>query len=115
MARDLPGEFRTLATVYPEFNEGTSCSKVAFKVRKKTFVFVEQKQDDWNAMIKLSDSLAEAETLAKKTPDNISVGKHGWVTLRFANGKGPSKSVLKRWVDESFRLMAPKKLLAMLD
>lgn len=115
MSRNIPEEIRKLATAYPDLTEGTSCAKVAFKVKGKSFVFVEQKDGEWNAMVKLDASLADAKARQKKQPNNISVGNHGWTTLKFKNGKGPPKTVLRRWIDESFRLLAPKKVVAELD
>lgn len=115
MARNIPEQIREIAFTYPELTEGTSCSKVAFKVKGKSFVFVEQKDGEWNAMMRLGDSIPEAELMAKESPDNVSIGKHGWTTLRFKNGKGPTKKILKRWIDESFRILAPRKVLAEMD
>lgn len=112
---NLPAHLRALAMRYPETTEGTSCTKAAFKVRTKSFLFLEEKEDSWNLMLKLDESLDEAELLAEKQPDNYSVGKHGWTTLRFPSGKGPPVKLLDRWVDESFRLLAPRKLVAVLD
>jgi hypothetical protein len=47
--------------------------------------------------------------------DNYQVGKSGWVTLRFPAGESPGMAVLERWVDESFRLLVPKRWVAVLD
>lgn len=113
--KDVPGQLRTLALTYPDTTEGSSCSNAAFKAGKKSFLFVGEKEESWTMMVKLSDSLKEAERLASEKPDNFSVGLHGWTTLRFPNGKGPAKKLLERWVDESFRLLATKKLIAQLD
>lgn len=114
-ARNPPADIRIMALEYPGVTEGTSCNKAAFKAGKKSFVFLGEQDDGWNLMVKLSDSLDEAELMAETKPDNVSVGQHGWTTLRFANGKGPAKKVLKRWIDESYRLLATKKLIAQLD
>jgi len=110
-----PELIRTLALSYPETTERTSCNKAKFEAGKKSFVFLGETGDGWNLMVKLSDSLGELELLTEKMPDNYSVGKHGWTTLRFPVGKGPTKKQLTRWIDESFRLLATKKLIALLD
>lgn len=109
--KDIPSALRTLALRFPETTEGASCTKVAFKARNKSFLFVEQKDESWNAMLRLSESLPEAEELAAGSPENYFVGKHGWTTLRFENGAGPDQRMLKRWVTESFCLLAPKTVL----
>ena len=113
--KNSPAQIRELALGYPATSEGTSCNKAAFKAGTKSFVFLGETDDGWNLMVKLSDALSEAELLAEQEPDNYSVGKHGWTTLRFDDGKGPAKKLLKAWIDESFRLLAPKKLVAELD
>ena len=113
--KDPPTEIRAIALSYPSSIESTSCNKAAFKAGTKSFVFLGEQDGGWNLMVKLGESLAEAGVMAEKKPDNFSVGKHGWTTLRFATGKGPAKKLLKNWIDESFRLLAPKKLIAELD
>ena len=113
--KNTPAQVRTLAFSFPETSEGTSCKKAAFKAGKKSFCFLQEEDDSWNLMVKLDESLEEAELLSEKQPDNYSVGMHGWTTLRFPNGKGPTKRVIDRWVEESYRLLAGKKLVAQLD
>lgn len=115
MAKNSPAQIRELALNYPGTSEGASCNKAAFKAGTKSFVFLGETDDGWNLMVKLADSLGEAEVMAEQKPDNFSVGKHGWTTLRFDNGKGPTKKLLKTWIDESYRLLAPGKLVAELD
>jgi hypothetical protein len=42
------------------------------------------------------------------------MGKHGWVTAHITP-KNFSFDLLKAWIDESFRAVAPKKLVKELD
>lgn len=113
--KDVPRQIRECALSYPGTSEGTSCNKAAFKAGGKSFVFLGESDDGWNLMVKLGESLDEASLLADQKPDNFSVGKHGWTTLRFPSGKGPAKKLLNNWVNESYRLLASKKLIAELD
>lgn len=106
-------KLRKLALGFPEATEGTSCTKAAYKVRKKNFLFVGEKDGVCTVMFKLKDSLEEAETMQKAEPEVYEVGSAGWVTARFK--KAPKKGLLERWTEESYRLMAPKKLVATLD
>lgn len=115
MAKNFPQQLRELALSYPGVTETTSCNKVAFKTGKKSFLFVGEKEDSWNMMFKLDESLDEMRLLEEKKPENHSVGSKGWITLRFPTGKGPTKKQVERWVDESFRLFATKKVLSELD
>lgn len=103
---------RKIALSYPEVEEGTSCVNRAFKVRTKTFVFLGMNQDSYNVRLKLKDSLDDASEREKKSPDHFSVGAHGWTLVTFPHSKRPPKGLMERWIDESFRLLAPKSVVA---
>ena len=100
-----------IARQYPETEEATVCNKTAFKARGKSFLFLGVKDDAWNVRLKLGDSISEAEQLAKKHPGRYDVGLHGWVLATFDDGESPPKGLMERWIDESFRLLAPKPLV----
>lgn len=108
-------DVRKIAMQLPETQEGTSCNKSAFKAGKKSFLFLGGDDDSYNLMVKLDESLPEAAKLAAKQPDNYKAGLHGWTSLVFSHGAGPPKGVLERWIEESYRLLAPKKLVTFLD
>ena len=76
--------------------------KTTYKVRNKAFVFL----GPADAMLKLNDSINEAQTFAAKLPANCKVGIGGWVTLKFANGETVPLDVLTRWIKESHQLFA---------
>lgn len=106
---------RKIALGYPEVEEGTSCDKSAFKARNKTFLFLGTDGTSYNVMLKLKASLPEATRLSAESPEHYVVGVHGWVTITFQLDESPPPGLLEKWIDESFRLLAPKKLVAMLD
>jgi hypothetical protein len=106
--------WRKLALRYPETEEGTSCDKSAFKARGKAFFFMGMKDGACQVMVKLGESLAEAAEFARREPDSYVVGKTGWVTATFRGNQAPPAGLMERWIDESFRLLAPKQLVAML-
>jgi hypothetical protein len=106
---------REIALAYPESSETTSCNKAAFKAGKKSFLFVGQKEDSYNVMLKLGDSLDEATLLESKRPENFNVGKGGWTTLRFPLTDSPDGDLFDRWIEESYRLLATKTLVRELD
>ena len=64
-------------------------------------------------MIKFTeaDSLAEAEKLSESQPDSYSLGSNGWLSGKFAKGEGPPAKLLHAWIEESYRALAPKKLV----
>lgn len=106
---------RTLALRYPEAQEGVACEgtsaeKVTVKAQRKAFLFLGVS----DAMLKLRESLAEAAELASKEPGRYKIGAHGWVTVTFGDGEPSPLDVLERWIDESYRLVAPKQLVASL-
>ena len=106
--------WRAAALSYPETVEVDSCNKKAFKARDKSFLFLGVRDTDYNIMVRLGDSRGEAEKMAAKDPDNISVGPH-WITATFASTQALPAGLIRRWIDESWRLLAPKKLVASLD
>ncbi len=108
------GALRRVALGFPEAQEGTTCSKSSFRARNKAFLFVGVDGNSYNAMVKLRDSLPEAASLASKEPDHYAVGGHDWVTVTFGHDEAPPPGVLERWIDESYRLLVHKQLVAML-
>ena len=107
--------WRSLALAYPEVDEGDSCVKRAFRVRKKGFLYLGEKAGSYNAMVKLAASLDEARELAAAAPDHYAVGSSGWVTIKLPNDSAPPPGAMDRWIEESFRLQAPGTLLAAFD
>ena len=112
---DVVKSLRDLALKYPQAEEGIACAGTAIekrtiKVRNKAFLFLGKA----DAMLKLSDSLAGAVKLAAKEPGLYKPGANGWVTVKFDADTSPSQEVLARWIDESYRLLAPKQLVALL-
>lgn len=99
---------RDVALALPETSEGTSCVNRAFKVRKKNFLFLGEKKEGVRVMLKLGPSLDQASAMGK----SVSVGKTGWVTVLAAEQDLPDGAVLDAWIEESFRLLAPKTVVA---
>jgi len=105
---------RRLALTFPETEEGLSCGKQAFKARNKAFLFIGHDATHYNVMLKLRDALPEAARLAAQEPTHYSVGGHQWVKLTFPHDQSPPPGLMQRWIDESYRLLAPKTLVALL-
>jgi hypothetical protein len=106
---------RRLALRYPEAQEGIACEGTAIetrtvKVRNKAFLFMGRA----DVRVKLGESLAEAAELAAKTPGRYTVGANGWMKVTFGDGESPPLDLLGRWIDESYRLLAPRQLAAAL-
>jgi len=106
---------RAIALSFPEAQEGIVCEKTAFEAGKKRFAFLGSDDATYNIMVKLGESLAEAAGLAAKEPAAYKVGVHGWVTAIFRHDQTPPAGLLEKWIDESYRQLAPKKLVARLS
>ena len=103
---------RKRALSYPDTNEDFPWGESAFKVKGKTFVFM----SDGNAGVSFSTKLADARDLALalpgSEPTHYGLGKKGWVTVRPTSKT--SLEVLYYLIDESFRAIAPKRVVAQL-
>jgi predicted DNA-binding protein (MmcQ/YjbR family) len=85
------------------------------KVAKKVFVFLGTDDGDRPGFgVKLVESLDQALSLPGASPMGYGLGKAGWVTVRL-DGDLPPEGVLLDWVEESYRAVAPKRLVAALD
>jgi hypothetical protein len=90
------------ALAFDGVEEGVACAgtvleSAAFKVKKKTFLFVSEK----SARLRLTSSRAEAARLAKKEPQHFQIGPQGWAKIFLS--EPPSLELMLRWLDESYR------------
>jgi predicted DNA-binding protein (MmcQ/YjbR family) len=83
------------------------------KVRGKIFVFLGNSSTR-SITVKLEESHAHALTIAGANPSAYGLGKAGWVTVPL-RASGVSVQLLRDWVEESYRIVAPKRLVAELD
>jgi predicted DNA-binding protein (MmcQ/YjbR family) len=84
------------------------------KVNKKVFVFFGM-DDQLGLSVKLPDSRDAALTMPFTKPTGYGLGRGGWVTAIFEDGDHPPTEILCDWIEESYRAIAPKKLVAELD
>ena len=83
------------------------------KVRKKIFVFLGG-EGSTHMTVKLDESHAHALSIEGARPSAYGLGKSGWVTVPL-RAKGVTAAVLCDWIEESYRIVAPKRLVAELD
>jgi len=83
------------------------------KVRAKIFVFLGA-PGSRSISVKLAESLAHALAIDGAEPTGYGLGKAGWVTVPL-RAPGVSLDVLRDWVEESYRIVAPRRLVADLD
>ena len=87
--------------------------EVVVKVRGKIFVFAGP-TGSRRVSVKLAESHAHALAMDGAEPTGYGLGKAGWVTVPL-RAPGVSIGVLRDWVEESYRIVAPKRLVAELD
>src|SRR3954469_2174927 len=104
---------RDKAMSYPEVTETFPWGEHAFKVKGKTFVFMRDDEEGTSFSVKLSASRAAALKLPGSEPTHYGMGARGWVTIQPTSKT--STSLVKALIDESYRSVAPKRVLAMLD
>jgi predicted DNA-binding protein (MmcQ/YjbR family) len=88
------------------------------KAGKKVFVFLgsEEGGDWWPGLtVKLVDSHEQALAIPEAEPSGYGLGKAGWVSIRLRSKGLPPLGILTDMVEESYRLIAPKTLVAELD
>ena len=87
--------------------------EVVVKVRGKIFVFAGP-TGSRRVSVKLAESHAHALAIEGAEATGYGLGKAGWVTVPL-RAPGVSIGVLRDWVEESYRIVAPKRLVAELD
>lgn len=105
---------RAHALKYPEAYEEFPWGERALKVRRKVFVFMFGSDDGLSITVKLPSSGEEALALPFAQAAGYGLGRSGWVTAQFPASERPPVALLEDWIDESYRAVAPKALVAAL-
>jgi predicted DNA-binding protein (MmcQ/YjbR family)/CheY-like chemotaxis protein len=113
--KKIEAELRKKALSYPETYEENPWGHRVAKVKGKIFLFADVQGDELGITAKLPKSGTIALTLPFCEPTHYGMGKHGWVTSRFKKPDEVPFELLLEWIDESYRAVAPKKLLKALD
>ena len=105
------------ALAFPEAYEDHPWGENVAKVAKKVFVFFGSEGSPyWPGMtVKLRESHQAALGVPGAEPTGYGLGRSGWVSLTFRAEGLPPVAVLRDWIEESYRIVAPKKLVAELD
>jgi len=83
-------------------------------VRGKTFVFLNEGEEELSLSVKLPVSRDFALVFDFAEPTGYGLGRSGWVSCRFGEADKPDLDLLRRWIRESYKAIAPKKLSATL-
>jgi predicted DNA-binding protein (MmcQ/YjbR family) len=111
----LRSRLRKYALGLPGAYEDFPWEELVVKVNKKVFVFLGVERSVRPAIsVKLRDSHDQALTVEGAAPTGYGLGRAGWVTVPLS-GASPPAEVLQDWIEESYRIVAPKRLVAELD
>jgi predicted DNA-binding protein (MmcQ/YjbR family) len=103
------------ALTFPEAAEDWPWEERVIKVRGKIFVFLGMVEDTLRVGVKLPVSAEMAVTLPYVKPSGYGLARTGWVTARHTARQKPDVDLLKGWIEQSYRAVAPKRLAATLD
>ncbi|MBH5337795.1 MmcQ/YjbR family DNA-binding protein [Streptomyces pactum] len=111
-------QVRAFALGLPGAVEEFPWGQSVVKVNKKIFVFLgaEEGAGPPGITVKLTAEEAHAHAMAAPgaRPTGYGLGRAGWVTVPLGDG-APPVDLLRDWVEESYRTIAPKRLSAQLD
>jgi len=102
----------------PEAWEDHPWGENVAKVGKKVFVFFgvpDPREEQLIVCVKLPKSGVSALDRSFCEPAGYGLGKSGWVAARIGKDDAIDLDTLKGWIEESYRAVAPKKLVKHLD
>jgi predicted DNA-binding protein (MmcQ/YjbR family) len=114
-AVQLRDRIKQFALGFPGAYEDFPWGERVAKVNKKVFLFLgTDGSPEPSITVKLGESRDHALSIDGAAPSGYGLGKAGWVTIPLtSNGLG--YDLLCDWIDESYRKVALKKLIAELD
>jgi predicted DNA-binding protein (MmcQ/YjbR family) len=113
--QEIETALRDYALGFPEAVEEFPWGERAIKVKGKAFLFMRASAEEVSFSVKLPHSRFFVLDMPNTEPTHYGLGKHGWVTARFAGAPKASLDTYKMWVEESYRAVAPKKLVTQLE
>ena len=110
-------QLRAFAIGFPGAYEDFPWGERVVKVNKKVFVFLgmDDESSGSGISVKLRESQEWALSLPGITPTGYGLGRAGWVSIDLQGDESPPPDLLTDWIEESYRLIAPKRLVAQLD
>jgi predicted DNA-binding protein (MmcQ/YjbR family) len=114
-ARSPREHAQAYALTFPGAHAEHPWEQTVIKVRRKVFLFVNgaiAPEAGVSLSVKLPQSGADVLQLPLAEPMGYGMGKYGWVTLLIMRDDHLPLRLLESWIDESYRVVAPKRLLA---
>ena len=109
----IAAEVKRFCLSFPESTEDFPWGDTVYKVRgKKVFVFAGFTKDKvFGISVKLPESALDVLQRPYASPTGYGLGKSGWVSIQLSQEGGPSLDEVHAWIVESWRAVAPKKLV----
>ncbi len=106
-------EVKGFALSLPEAVEDHPWGEDVAKVGGKVFAFLGA-PGSRHLTVKLVESHGHALAIEGARPTGYGLGRAGWVTVPL-EAEGVDLDLLRDWVEESYRIVAPRRLVAALD
>jgi predicted DNA-binding protein (MmcQ/YjbR family) len=112
---DVRAKSRAFALALPGAFEDHPWGEDVVKVNRKIFVFLGTAGSATPRMtVKLVESHGHALAIDGSEPTGYGLGKSGWVTVPLG-AEGMTAELLCEWIEESYRIVAPKRRVSELD
>lgn len=107
---------RAFALSLPQATEDFPWGESVAKVNGKVFVFLGSAASSGapHMTVKLDESHGHALAIEGAERTGYGLGKSGWVTVPL-RARGVTMGILRDWVEESYRIVAPRRIVAELD
>jgi predicted DNA-binding protein (MmcQ/YjbR family) len=117
-AKKAEAELIAFAAGFPAAWEDHPWDHTVMKVGKKVFVFfggAASPPGELSLTVKLPVSYEMALTLPFMSPAGHGLWKGGWAALRQHDGDDIDLATIRGWIVQSYRAVAPKKLVKQYD
>jgi predicted DNA-binding protein (MmcQ/YjbR family) len=113
---DARARLREFALSLPDASEDFPWGESVAKVNRKVFVFLGSDAGSGPRFmtVKLYESHGHALSIDGAKPTGYGLGRAGWVTVPL-RAEGVTLDLLRDWIEESYRIIAPKRLVTELD
>jgi predicted DNA-binding protein (MmcQ/YjbR family) len=113
---DVRAQLRAFALSLPGTAEDFPWGERVAKVNGKVFVFLGHDGETGPPLmtVKLVESHGHALALEGAGPTGYGLGRAGWVNVPLL-AEGVTLDLLRDWIEESYRIVAPKRLVGELD
>jgi predicted DNA-binding protein (MmcQ/YjbR family) len=113
---DVRAQLRAFALSFPCAREDFPWGERVVKANAKVFVFLGHDEDTGPPLmtVKLVESHGHALALDGAGPTGYGLGRAGWVNVPL-HAEGVTLDLLRDWIEESYRIVAPRRLVAELD